>query len=86
MEHAAPSDPAKFPFVLVGNKTDTARVVSEADAKSWCAQNGNCPYFETCATKGENVETAFRKCAELAAAQMGSSGFDMGMPTSLGGA
>jgi Ras-related protein Rab-7A len=84
LEHASPAEPSKFPFILVGNKTDLARVVSEKDARDWCAKNGGCAYFETCATTGDGVEQAFGKCAELTAKSDESDAF--GMPTSLGGA
>ena len=83
LDHASPSNPAKFPFVIVGNKSDKTRVVSEQDAKQWCAQNGGYAYFETSAINGTNVETVFRKAAELTAA---GDSMDFGMPTSLSGA
>ena len=50
LENAAPDKPESFPFVLIGNKTDT-RSMEGDKAKAWCAKNGNIPYFETCATQ-----------------------------------
>ncbi len=83
LEHASPHDPAKFPFVVVGNKSDKPRVVSEQDAKQWCQQNGGYSYFETSALNGTNVEPVFKRAAELTAA---GDSMDFGMPTSLSGA
>ncbi len=36
LEHASPKDPAKFPFVVVGNKTDKPRIVTDQEAREWC--------------------------------------------------
>ena len=69
--------------MIVGNKSDKTRVVSEQDAKQWCVQNGGYAYIETSAINGTNVETVFRKAAELTAA---GDSMDFGMPTSLSGA
>lgn len=42
------SDPNTFPIVIVGNKNDLVnRAVEEAEARAWCASNGNLQYFET---------------------------------------
>ena len=65
LDNAAPSNPDSFPFVLIGNKTDLERKVQQADVDKWCAANGSMPYLETVATQGTNVETAFRKMAEV---------------------
>lgn len=85
LENASPADPSKFPFILIGNKTDQQRVVTDKEARDWCARNGAIPYFETQAVAGTGVETAFNKCAELTAKASDSSDA-LGMPTSLGGA
>jgi GTPase SAR1 family protein len=85
IDNAAPADPDSFPFVLVGNKTDLEKKVTEADIKKWCEANNNMPYVETCATEGTHVEDSFRKLVSTAQESMGSSGgFDM--PMSLSGA
>jgi small GTP-binding protein len=66
LDHANPTDPAKFPFVIVGNKTDLAdRAVQAEAAKAWCQNNGGYSYFETCATKNEGVSAVFEKISEL---------------------
>ena len=54
-----------FPFVLIGNKVDVdKRIVSEVDARSWCATNGNMPYFETSAKDSVNVDRAFKAAVQ----------------------
>ena len=66
LDHANPTDPAKFPFFIVGNKTDlTDRAVQAEAAKAWCQNNGGYSYFETCATKNEGVSAVFEKISEL---------------------
>ena len=61
-DNASPSNPGKFPFVLVGNKTDLEeeRQVSAADAQKWVkACSGDMPFVETSALNGQNVQQAF---------------------------
>mmetsp|Transcript_20763 Transcript_20763/g.34317 ORF Transcript_20763/g.34317 Transcript_20763/m.34317 type:complete len:230 (-) Transcript_20763:69-758(-) len=54
-------------FVLVGNKSDNSRVVTESEAMSWATKYG-FPYFETSANSGINVtemfETLFDKVVQ----------------------
>lgn len=54
-------DPEHFPFVVLGNKVDRAseREVGEDEARAWCQENGDCPYFETSAKDDTNVGAAF---------------------------
>ncbi|PWZ45356.1 Ras-related protein Rab7 [Zea mays] len=67
---ADPSDPQRFPFILVGNKIDSdggsKRMVPEKKAREWCASKGDIPYFETSAKEDHNVDTAFLCIASLA--------------------
>ena len=69
---ASPSDPEKFPVVIVGNKIDAAdggeskRVISEKKAKSWCTSKGGLMHFETSAKEDVNVAAAFEAVARLA--------------------
>ncbi|XP_005111036.1 ras-related protein Rab-9B [Aplysia californica] len=50
-----------FPFLVLGNKVDVpSRDVGEEAARSWCARNGNLPYFETSAKDSTNVDMAFK--------------------------
>jgi len=68
---AAPRDPEKFPFVVLGNKIDMdhSRVVSQKRAQTWCASKGNIPYFETSAKEAIHVDQAFQTVAKLALQQ-----------------
>lgn len=68
MEHAAPQDPDTFPFVLLGNKVDkeSDRKVKTTDAKAWCKENGDMPYYETSALENISVDQAFIEMAKMA--------------------
>jgi GTPase SAR1 family protein len=80
-----PSNPAKFPIILVGNKSDLPnRAVSEEEARQWATANGGYPYIETCALNGTNVAKAFEQMAEKHAGNA-SSGQQLAMPTSMMG-
>lgn len=85
LQQAAPANPSDFPFIVVGNKTDAARVVSRETAAQWCATNGKCEYLETCATSGEGVENLFIRAGTMVMEQMINNNDDF-MPTSLSGA
>lgn len=58
------------PIVLVGNKVDLVRQVSEEEGKK-LAGEFNVPYLETSAKTGQNVDEAFRKLAMLAMTKKG---------------
>jgi len=70
---ASPSDPANFPFIVLGNQVDRKeRAVMQARAQAWCKEKGGTvaiPYFETSAKDGQNVETAFSTIARNALKQ-----------------
>lgn len=69
---AAPTNADKFPFVVIGNKSDlasTRRQVSDTRAKSWCTAKNDIPYFETSAKEAVNVDTAFHTIAKKALQQ-----------------
>jgi len=61
LDHAHPSDPETYPFVVIGNKIDKEEqsAVPQKRALAWCQENGNLPYFSTSAKDGVNVEQAF---------------------------
>ena len=67
MDHAGPSDVDNFPFIVMGNKCDMPdRAVSSEEARSWCKENGDIPYFETSALENTAVDDAFLKVVKKA--------------------
>jgi len=70
---AAPRDPDRFPFVVIGNKIDmeNTRVVSTKRLQQWCQTKGDIPFFETSAKEAINVEQAFQTIAKNALLQEG---------------
>ncbi|KAL3592611.1 hypothetical protein D5086_011251 [Populus alba] len=85
LKQASPSDPKKFPFILLGNKIDidggNSRVVSEKKAKDWCESKGNILYFETSAKEDYNVDPAFLSIAKTALAnEHGQDIYFQGIP------
>jgi len=70
---AAPRDPDRFPFVVIGNKIDmeNTRVVSTKRLQQWCQSKGDIPFFETSAKEAINVEQAFQTIAKNALQQEG---------------
>jgi hypothetical protein len=44
--------------VLLGNKVDkeSDRKVKAADARAWCKENGDIPYYETSALENISVD------------------------------
>jgi len=56
---------AAEPFVVVGNKTDLARVLSADEARAFASSIG-AEYLETSALTGEGVATLFDTLARLA--------------------
>lgn len=64
LAQASPRNPRAFPFVVLGNKVDSSRVVEEQEAREWCAAR-NVRYFETSAKDDIQVEEAFEVVARL---------------------
>ena len=63
VRHADVARAARFPFIVLGNKSDVAaRAVDGADVRAWCCGAG-MPYYETSARDGSNVEAAFLAAA-----------------------
>ena len=85
LDQAAPLNPQSFPFIVCGNKTDLERKVTREVAEAWCKENGGYPYFETCASSGEGVDTLFQNTGKKAMENAKSNDDDF-MPTSLSGA
>jgi len=84
LSQAAPRDPEKFPFVVIGNKIDLEhqRVVSNKRAAAWC-QSKNIPYFETSAKEAIHVDQAFQMVAKLALQQEHDEGDDIFVPSNI---
>ncbi|MEQ2282812.1 Ras- protein Rab-9A [Ameca splendens] len=67
--YADVKEPENFPFVVLGNKVDvTQRQVSSEEARLWCQENGDYPYFETSAKDATNVAVAFEEAVHRALA------------------
>jgi Ras-related protein Rab-7A len=69
IENAGPTDPASFPFVLLGNKLDqeaTKREVATAKGQEWAKENNDMMFYETSALEGTSVESAFMQMARAA--------------------
>ena len=62
------SNVTNFPFVLIGNKSDLDddRKITETQARSWCAKNGNISYYETSAKTSSHVVEAFEDLTDEA--------------------
>ena len=82
LDQASPPNPATFPFLVIGNKSDGERAVTRMQADEWCTAAGY-EYFETNAISGEGVEAAFKRAAEIAMDQQPAQDDDAGLPTSL---
>ena len=67
-ERLNPPEGNKFPFVLIGNKSDLNDIiqVKNEDIEKYCSSHNNMIYFSCSAKNSENVEEAFAKVADLA--------------------
>uniref|UniRef100_T1J1P7 small monomeric GTPase n=1 Tax=Strigamia maritima TaxID=126957 RepID=T1J1P7_STRMM len=67
LNYADVRDGSKFPFIVVGNKTDLIdkRKVTAEEAEQWCELNGNYPYIETSAKDATNVAEAFMSALKI---------------------
>lgn len=65
---ASPSDAANFPFIVVGNKSDTdgPRVVTEKEVLQYCTFNGALQYMQTSAMENINVQQLFETAVHSA--------------------
>jgi len=72
---------------LIGNKLDkeSERKVKAADAKAWCKENGNIPYFETSAKENVSVDDSFVEMAKMAIKRE-SENQVFNLPDTIGGA
>jgi Ras-related protein Rab-7A len=87
LENAGPNDPQTYPFVVIGNKLDKEglRQVSSEDARRWCKENGDIPYFETSALENIAVDTAFIEMAKSALKRESQNQL-FSLPDTIGGA
>ena len=62
------SEEEKFPFVLVGNKSDLEDKIQVNDdvIKDYCIQHNNISFFKTSAKEKTNLEEVFSEVAGLA--------------------
>jgi len=81
IENVNPTDVNAFPVVVIGNKSDLPRAVTDEEAREWCKKNGSYPYYECQAINGVFVESAFFKIGELSS-RIGDT-LEFGMPMSL---
>ena len=58
----------KYPFVLLGNKSDLKDQIEVKDEviQQYCIEHNSMPYFSVSAKTFENVEEAFAKVADIA--------------------
>ena len=71
LEILNPPEGEKYPFVLLGNKSDKKDeiIVKQEDIDIFCENHNNIPYFSVSAQFNSNVEEAFFKIADLALAR-----------------
>lgn len=72
---------------MIGNKLDKEglRQVSSEDARKWCRENGDIPYFETSALENIAVDTAFVEMAKSALKRESQNQL-FSLPDTIGGA
>lgn len=64
MDEGMPKKPEKFPFIIIGTKSDKVkeRQVHKLKALQWC-KNAGYEYYETSAKTGANLEKVFKEIA-----------------------
>jgi len=67
ISQAAPEDPKKFPFLLLGNQVDrdSQRQVDKSQADSYARSHG-MQFFETSAVNGANIDEAIKNITSVA--------------------
>ena len=68
IKHCDPKDPNKYPFVVLGNKSDLKEdiAVNEDEVRKWWADNGDMEYVCTSAKDNIGVDVAFNKLIKQA--------------------
>ncbi|XP_026857630.2 ras-related protein rab7 [Electrophorus electricus] len=76
LAQSCPTEPASFPFIVLGNKTDLdVREVSMNRARLWCEAVG-AQYFECSAKEGTAIDAAFEVAARAALHYFRSNAMD----------
>lgn len=72
---------------MLGNKLDkeSERKVKSTEAKAWCKEHGDMPYYETSAMQNISVEEAFVEMAKMAIKRESENQL-FNLPETLGGA
>lgn len=86
IENGLGSEDATFPFVVIGNKCDlsSSRKISAEEARQWCKENGDIPYFEASAKENLMISEAFMEMGKSALRRVSRDAIVM--PTSIKGA
>ena len=62
-----PLEGDKFPFILLGNKSDLGNMqITQGEIENYCTAHNNMPFFMTSAKDNINLEEAFNKIIDLA--------------------
>lgn len=73
LQQASPDNEDKFPFVVLGNKSDLNPTVTKQNLQvyqEWCRRSsGDIPHYLTSASESTNVQQAFEEIARLAIEQ-----------------
>ena len=77
-----PPDGDKFPFILIGNKSDREKdiTITKEQIDDYCKGHHNMVYFATSAMDGTNLEEAFNKVAEVALERNQRNNMDIVLP------
>lgn len=74
-------DPNKFPFIVIGNKSDKdGRKVSKERARGWALGIG-AEFFEVSARDSTNVEDSFMACIDLIQKKVNAKQHETGIDT-----
>ena len=61
-----PSEGDKFPFILLGNKSDLGNSsIAQEEVENYCKAHNNIPFFMTSAKDNINIDEAFNKIIDL---------------------
>ena len=77
-----PPEGDKFPFILIGNKSDKKNEIkiNQEQIDNYCKEHNNMIYFATSAMDGTNLDEAFNKVAEIALERYNKNNADIVLP------